>query len=253
MATPSNTHIVLIPSYNPGSKLLGTVRDALSQWNPVWVVVDGSTDGSDRTLTALAANEPGLHVIVNAENRGKGAAVLDGLRAALAQGYTHALTMDADGQHPAERIPEFMRASAAQPGAMVLGLPVFDGSAPNIRVQGRKISNWWANLFTLWAGIGDSLFGFRVYPIDALVEVMRGQPWMRHFDFDAEAAVRLCWQGVLPANLPAAVRYFRPEEGGVSHFNYVRDNILLTWMYVRLFAGFLPRLPLLAKRRLRNL
>ena len=146
-----------------------------------------------------------------------------------------------------------MRASAAQPGAMVLGLPVFDGSAPNIRVQGRKISNWWANLFTLWAGIGDSLFGFRVYPIDALVEVMRGQPWMRHFDFDAEAAVRLCWQGVLPANLPAAVRYFRPEEGGVSHFNYVRDNILLTWMYVRLFAGFLPRLPLLAKRRLRNL
>jgi glycosyltransferase involved in cell wall biosynthesis len=253
MATPSNTHIVLIPSYNPGSKLLGTVRDALSQWNPVWVVVDGSTDGSDRTLTALAANEPGLHVIVNAENRGKGAAVLDGLRAALAQGYTHALTMDADGQHPAERIPEFMRASAAQPGAMVLGLPVFDGSAPNIRVQGRKISNWWANLFTLWAGIGDSLFGFRVYPIDALVEVMRGQPWMRHFDFDAEAAVRLCWRGVLPANLPAAVRYFRPEEGGVSHFNYVRDNILLTWMYVRLFAGFLPRLPLLAKRRLRNL
>jgi glycosyltransferase involved in cell wall biosynthesis len=253
MATPSNTHIVLIPSYNPGSKLLGTVRDALRQWNPVWVVVDGSTDGSDRTLTALAANEPGLHVIVNAENRGKGAAVLDGLRAALAQGYTHALTMDADGQHPAERIPEFMRASAAQPGAMVLGLPVFDGSAPNIRVQGRKISNWWANLFTLWAGIGDSLFGFRVYPIDALVEVMRGQPWMRHFDFDAEAAVRLCWRGVLPANLPAAVRYFRPEEGGVSHFNYVRDNILLTWMYVRLFAGFLPRLPLLAKRRLRNL
>ena len=253
MATPSNTHIVLIPSYNPGSKLLGTVRDALSQWNPVWVVVDGSTDGSDRTLTALAANEPGLHVIVNAENRGKGAAVLDGLRAALAQGYTHALTMDADGQHPAERIPEFMRASAAQPGAMVLGLPVFDGSAPNIRVQGRKISNWWANLFTLWAGIGDSLFGFRVYPIDALVEVMRGQPWMRYFDFDAEAAVRLCWRGVLPANLPAAVRYFRPEDGGVSHFNYVRDNILLTWMYVRLFAGFLPRLPLLAKRRLRNL
>ena len=82
---------------------------------------------------------------------------------------------------------------------------------------------------------------------------MRGQPWMRHFDFDAEAAVRLCWQGVLPANLPAAVRYFRPEDGGVSHFNYVRDNILLTWMYVRLFAGFLPRLPLLAKRRLRNL
>lgn len=248
----SDTHLVLIPSFNPGPKLMDTVRDALRHWRPVWVVVDGSSDGSDVTLRALAAEEPGLRVLVNPVNRGKGAAVLDGLEAALARGFTHALTMDSDGQHPADRIPLFMRASQHQPRAMVLGRPVFDSSAPGVRVQGRKISNWVANLETLWAGIGDSLFGFRVYPIAQLVEVMRGQPWMRHFDFDAEAAVRLCWRGVVPVNLPAPVRYFRPDEGGVSHFRYGRDNVLLTWMFIRLFAGFLPRLPLLAARRLRN-
>ena len=95
---------------------------------------------------------------------------------------------------------------------------------PRLRVKGRQISNWWANLETLWAGIDDSLYGFRVYPIDALIAVMRRQRWMRRFDFDVEAVVRLCWRGVRPINLPAPVRYFRPEEGGVSHFNYWRDN-----------------------------
>ena len=252
-ATPaqrSASHLVLIPSYNPGPKVDVTVRDALAQWNPVWVVVDGSTDESARRLSAMAAENPGLRVFVLAENRGKGAAVLFGLREALAQGFTHALTMDSDGQHPAERIRAFMHASMLSPEAMVLGCPVFDSSAPALRVKGRQISNWWANLETLWAGIHDSLYGFRVYPIDALVAVMRRQPWMRRFDFDVEAVVRLCWRGVRPINLPAPVRYFRPEQGGVSHFNYGRDNALLTWMHFRLFWGFILRLPVLSVRRI---
>ncbi len=101
------------------------------------------------------------------------------------------------------------------------------------------------------AGIGDSLFGFRVYPIRPLIEVMRRQAWMRRFDFDVEAVVRLSWRGISPVNRPAPVRYFTPEEGGVSHFNYWRDNVLLTWMHFRLFWGFVARLPLLAGRRMR--
>ncbi len=113
---------------------------------------------------------------------------------------------------------------------------------------GRRISNWWANLETLWAGIDDSLFGMRVYPAAALLEVMASQRWMRRFDFDVEAAVRLVWGGAHPVNLPAPVRYFRPEEGGVSHFNYLRDNALLTWMHLRLLFGFLLRVPLLLAR-----
>ncbi len=252
MNTASATHLVLIPSYNPGPKVYDTVRAARAQWNPVWVVIDGSTDGSTEGLQQLAASDPGLRVIALPENVGKGSAVLAGLDAAAAAGFTHVLTMDSDGQHPADLIPEFMRVSMRQPDAMVLGKPIFDASAPALRVNGRKISNWWANLETLWAGIGDSLFGFRIYPIEPLRQIMHRQRWMRRFDFDPEAAVRLCWRGVTPVNIDAPVRYFRTDEGGVSHFRYLRDNTLLTWMYTRLFFGFVARLPLLALRKLRR-
>jgi glycosyltransferase involved in cell wall biosynthesis len=248
--TPSNTHLVLIPSYNPGRRLAETVRAARSHWDPVWVVVDGSTDGSAAMLQELARDDPGLHVFVRARNGGKGAALLEGLIAALGEGYTHALTMDSDGQHPAERIGAFMAASAAEPAAMILGAPLFDSSAPRIRLRGRRIANWWTNLETLWAGVPDTLFGFRVYPIAPLVAVMQRTRWMRRFDFDAESAVRLSWRGVPARSLPAPCRYFTPAEGGVSHFNYWRDNLLLTWMYTRLFAGFVVRLPLLVARRI---
>ena len=250
--TPSSTHLVLIPSYNPGPKVFSTVRAALDQWAPVWVIVDGSTDHSEHRLSEMAVAEPNLRVSVLPKNSGKGAAVLFGMREARALGFTHVLTMDSDGQHPAESIQSFMQTSSASPTAMVLGKPIFDGSAPGLRVGGRKISNWWANLETLWAGIDDSLFGFRVYPIDPLIGVMRRQLWMRRFDFDVEAAVRLCWRGISPINLPAKVRYFKPEEGGISHFNYWRDNALLTWMHFRLFFGFILRLPVLAARSLRR-
>lgn len=248
----SRTHLVLIPSYNPGAKVFETVRSARAQWSPVWVVVDGSTDASAQGLLAMAAQDKDLQVLVLPRNVGKGAAVLHGLDLAAAQGFTHVLTMDSDGQHPAQLIPDFMAASIDQPAAMVLGVPVFAADAPRLRVNGRKISNGWANLETLWAGIGDSLFGFRVYPIEPLRRVMHDQRWMRRFDFDPEAAVRMCWQGVKPVNLPATVRYFRADEGGVSHFNYLRDNLLLTWMHARLLLGFILRLPLLLARRIRG-
>jgi glycosyltransferase involved in cell wall biosynthesis len=246
---PSATHLVLIPSYNPGAKSLDTVAAARRHWSPVWVIVDGSTDGSTARLVSLAAGDPELRVIELPVNQGKGAAVLRGLHEALAAGFTHVLTMDADGQHPAERIPEFMAASAAQPAAMILGEPIFDSSAPLVRVRGRRISNWLANLETLWAGVHDSLFGFRIYPAAPLADIMRRVPWMRRFDFDVEAVVRLCWRGVVPVNLPAAVRYFRVDEGGVSHFQYGRDNALLAWMHLRLVIGFLLRLPVLLAQR----
>ena len=117
-------------------------------WEPVWIVVDGSTDGTAEALQALAAADPGLRVLVLPRNQGKGAAVLHGLTAAAEAGYTHALTMDADGQHPPEKIQEFMAASAARPDAMILGLPVFDSSVPLVRLRGRKISNVLANFET---------------------------------------------------------------------------------------------------------
>jgi glycosyltransferase involved in cell wall biosynthesis len=241
--------LVLIPSYDTGPALVETVRAARAAWAPVWVVVDGSTDGSDALLRQAMAGDPHLRIIPLPENRGKGAAVLAGLAEAAAAGFTHALLMDADGQHPADSIRRFMQASAAQPEALILGRPVFGTEAPLLRVRGRRISNWWANLETLGAGIGDSLFGFRVYPIAPLLRVMRASRWMRRFDFDPEAAVRLAWAGLPLVNLPAAVRYLRAEEGGVSHFRYGRDNVLLTAMHIRLMLGMLVRLPWLMLRR----
>ncbi|WP_217424581.1 glycosyltransferase family 2 protein [Nitrogeniibacter mangrovi] len=252
MMPPSTTHLVVIPSYNPGRVVFDTVRAARAHWAPVWVVVDGSTDGTGEQLEALAAADDGLRVLRLARNSGKGAAVLHALDAAAAEGFTHVLTMDSDGQHPAHLIGEFMAASQARPEAMILGKPVFDASAPLLRVRGRKVSNAWADLETLWAGIGDSLYGFRVYPVAPLRAIMHGQRWMRRFDFDPEAVVRLAWRGVRPLNLTAPVKYLSAAEGGVSHFNYWRDNKLLTWMHTRLFLGFLLRLPVLAWRRLRG-
>ncbi len=250
-AAASATHLVLIPSYNPGPIVVETVRAARQYWNPVWVVVDGSTDESPALLQDMAQNDDGLRILTLPRNNGKGAAVLHGLQQAKQLGYTHVLTMDSDGQHPATLIPTFMQASQEQPRAMVLGVPIFAADAPRARVYGRKISNFWAQFETLWHGIGDSLYGFRVYPIAPLMRIMQSQHWMRRFDFDPEAAVRMAWAGVPAYNIQAPVRYIDTAQGGVSHFQYLRDNVLLTWMHLRLLAGFIWRLPLLIYRKLR--
>jgi glycosyltransferase involved in cell wall biosynthesis len=252
MPDASRTHLVLIPSYNTGERLFSTVEAARAQWNPVWVVVDGSTDGTPDKLREMAAADDGLRVLVLERNSGKGTAVLHGLDEAAALGFTHALTMDSDGQHPADLIPAFMKASLARPETMVLGRPVFDASAPLLRVRGRRVSNGWTQLETLFAGVGDSLYGFRVYPVADLIAVMARQPWMRRFDFDTEAVVRLAWRGVKPVNIDAPVKYLTAEEGGVSHFRYGRDNVLLTWMHARLMVEFVVRLPGLVFRKLRG-
>jgi glycosyltransferase involved in cell wall biosynthesis len=252
MPERSRTHLLLIPTYNTGPKLAETVRGALEAWSPVWVVVDGSTDGSDKVLDGLVQQHPeDLRVLRLPVNSGKGSAVLHGVKEALPLGFTHVLTMDADGQHSAPHIVRFMEASQQHPESVVLGLPQFDASAPTIRLRGRRIANWWARVETQ-SDIGDCLFGFRVYPAEPLRAVMEKTMWARRFDFDPEVAMRLIWRGHPPLNVPAPCRYFTKAEGGVSHFNYYRDNVLLTWMFTRLFFGGLLRLPVLLRRRLRG-
>lgn len=247
------THLIIIPSYNTGGILEKTIREVLHHYAPVWVVIDGSTDDSPALLNALAKQYPqNLKVIHLPNNIGKGAAIFTAIQQAQTQGYTHVLTMDADHQHPAASIAHFMQLSAKNPDAMILGKPVFEASAPALRVQGRRISNGWANLETLNWGIGDSLFGMRLYPIADLIAVMQATRWARRFDFEPEVAVRLAWRGVPAINLDTPVRYLREEEGGISQFRYLRDNTLLTWMHLRLFFGFLLRLPKLLARKPAN-
>lgn len=244
---------MVIPTYNTGAeRVVPVVRGAMEAWAPVWVVVDGSTDGSAEALVELeqeVGDASRLRVLILPENGGKGAAVLHALVKAEQCGFTNALTMDGDGQHPAEAIRRFMEVSQQDPAAMVLGVPIFDASAPTLRVKGRRVSNFWANLETLWGGVRDSLFGFRVYPVAALREVMESSRWSRRFDFDPEVAVRLYWRGVKPVNIETPVKYFSESEG-VSQFRYLRDNLLLTWMHTRLMFGFVAKFPILLWRRL---
>ncbi len=252
MFSISDTHLLLIPSYNSGPIVIDVVEKALAVWQPVWVIVDGSDDGSEIALQELAKTEAHLSILMHDGNRGKGSAVYTGTQKALEKGFTHILTMDADGQHPIAEIKAFMDLSVDNPEAMILGVPIFDQHAPASRVKGRKISNFWAHLETLWSFRGDSLFGFRTYPLGPLQAVMNATPFARRFDFDPEVVVRLTWRDVPAINKPVPVRYLSPEQGGVSHFHYIRDNLLLTWMHIRLVFGFLFRLPCLSIRRFRR-
>ena len=250
MPSTSTTHLVVIPSYNTGARVVDTARAAAEIWDPVWVVIDGSTDRSEEMLNELARELENLRILSIPQNSGKGSAVLLGAQKAAGLGFTHVLAMDADGQHPANQIKRFIELSIANPGALILGKPQFEDNAPRIRVHGRKLCNFWVNLETLWSGIHDSLFGLRIYPIADLRAVMEGKRFSRRFDFDPEVAVRMCWRGLPTINIPCPVRYFSAEEGGISQFRYLRDNKLLVLMHCRLLAGFLLRLPLLALRRI---
>jgi len=157
----------------------------------------------------------------------------------LPRGFTHVLTLDADGQHPVDHIPSFMAASLAEPAALVLGRPVFGPEVPLERLHGRKLSVGLARLEIGGPGIDDPLFGFRVYPAAALQEALASTRRARGFDFDPEVAVRMVWAGVPTINLPAPCRYFSRSEGGVSHFNYLRDNLKLIWLHTRLLSQLL--------------
>ncbi len=250
--TPSATHVVLLPTYNTGTKLLSVVTEVLAHWSPVLVVVDGSTDGSEQPLHELARQNPALTVLMLPRNIGKGGAVLAGAQLAQERGLTHALVMDADGQHPAGHIAEFMATSREHDDAMILGRPIFGPEVPLERLHGRKLSIGLVRFELFGAGVDDPLFGFRLYPIAPLLSILGPRRGGRRYDFDTEAAVRLAWAGVRCVNRAAPVKYFTRAEGGVSHFHYLRDNLTLVWMHTRLITELLLlRWPALLRHRRR--
>ena len=240
-------HLVLLPSYNSGHRLAETLRQTCAIWRDVWVVIDGSTDGSDLEGEALRLD--GLRVLRLAENSGKGAAVLHALRLANEEGFTHALVMDADGQHPAEMILPFIEVSTKNPEAFVCGVPQFGPDAPVERVKGRRVGNFFSHVETLWCGAQDSLFGFRLYPIASALRILASGRAGRKFDFDTVLAVRLTWAGLPCINIPAAVSYPPTSEGGVTHFRYLRDNLLLIRAHTRLLLEWPLHLPKLINLR----
>lgn len=247
----STTEIILLPSYNSGFQLAKTLQACLKWHHPVVIILDASTDESDQSLVAVEGPGKDWFLLRHEKNGGKGACVITGMEWAAAHGFTHALVMDADGQHPAEAIPMFFELSRQFPSAMVLGVPIFGAEAPAARVQGRRVGNWWTQLATLWGGIEDSLFGFRLYPIAPSLEILHSITTARRFDFDTELAVRLYWAGVQPINRHVPVFYPPKTEGGVSHFRYMKDNLLLIGTHTRLFMGMLFRIPRLLQFRQR--
>jgi len=226
---------VVIPSYNSGSRLEQTVREVMAVWQPVIVVDDGSNDGSAEPVVRIAQTEPGLHVLTQPRNTGKGAAVLAAFNYAVDRGLTHAAVFDADGQHEPADIPKLMTLSAENPLSLVMGEPQFGDDAPLAHVVGHGIANFFARIETLCPNLGDSLFGLRVYPMLAAIRALRKIRGGRRFDFETQAAVRMAWLGAPTLSIPAAVSY--PAKDRIRHFRYLRDNLLLIrvhlWLLLR--------------------
>jgi glycosyltransferase involved in cell wall biosynthesis len=207
------------------------------------ILVDDGNDAETRDLLAgCALKTPGVVLIRLEKNSGKGGAVIKGFEKAAELGLTHVLQIDADGQHDAGQAAFFFEESARHPGKVICGYPEFDAGAPRGRVTGRKISNFWAAVTTLSGELRDVLCGFRVYPLEPALRVIKNPFWDRRMGFDVEILVRLYWKGVFPVFLPIGVSY--PKDG-VSNFRMVRDNLRISLMFSRLFFGMLVRLPLL--------
>ena len=238
---------IIIPYYNHGGAIAQTLAALRGFGLPCWIVDDGSDAASAAVVEALAAAESSwLQRIRYPQNQGKGMAVMTGCSAAAAAGYTHAVQVDADGQHDSADIPRLLALARAQPQALVTGIPVYDDSVPRSRLYGRYITHFWVWLHTLSFQIKDSMCGFRVYPLAATLAVWREEPVGRRMDFDTDIMVRLYWRGTPVLSQPTRVTY--PLDG-VSHFDLLRDNLRISWMHTRLFFGMLLRLPQWLLRR----
>lgn len=235
----------VIPVYNHGGPVLGIVAALRAHDLPVLLVDDASEPGCAAVLDALA-QPPGVTLERLLVNQGKGAAVMAGLRRAAQLGWTHVLQIDADGQHDTRDVPTFVAAATAAPEQLICGFPIYDDSVPKARLYGRYATHVWVWINTLSFTVRDSMCGFRIYPLAAVLPCIAGKSIGRRMDFDIEIAVRLVWAGVRVTNLPTCVRY--PEDG-VSHFRALRDNVLISAMHTRLFLGMLWRAPLLLWRK----
>ncbi len=240
---------VLIPCYNHGA-MIARVMSRLAPFGlPCLVVDDGSEASTRQELERLAAEQPQMTLIRLAQNAGKGAAVIRGLEACARAGYTHAVQVDADGQHAIEDIPKLLALAERHPDALISGQPIYDDSIPRSRLYGRWVTHVWVWIETLSLQLKDSMCGFRVYPVAPTLRLAARETLGKRMDFDTEVMVRLYWQGNTSVFLPTRVTY--PQDG-LSHFDALKDNVRISLMHTRLFFGMLPRMPGLLFRRRRQ-
>jgi glycosyltransferase involved in cell wall biosynthesis len=238
--------VAVIPVYDHGEAVGGVAANVRLHGLHCILVDDGSSAGCAAVLDALA-QAPDVTLVRLARNQGKGGAMMAGLRAAADAGYSHALQIDADGQHDARDIPRFLASAAAEPDAVICGTPVYDESVPKVRLIARYATHIWVWINSLSLEIRDSMCGFRVYPLAPVVRLIDEARLGRRMDFDPEVLVRLHWRGMKIVSLPTRVTY--PQDG-LSHFRLGLDNWLITKMHVRLALGMLLRSPMLLWRKL---
>ena len=237
---------VLIPVYNHEHAIGTVVQSVLATGLPCILVDDGSAPACAQVLDELAAGSAQVTLVRHEVNCGKGDAVITGIRHASSQGYTHALQIDADGQHCTADIPRFIEQAAARPQALIVGYPQYDESVPAIRLYGRDLTHGWVWINTLSLQIKDSMCGFRVYPVAPVLSLVGRRRLGARMDFDTEILVRLFWDGVGIVNVGTRVGY--PIDG-VSHFRIWLDNALISRMHATLFFGMLLRAPKLLARK----
>ncbi|MDR0528771.1 MAG: glycosyltransferase family 2 protein [Zoogloeaceae bacterium] len=248
----------IIPVFNHEEPVAQVVAALRRHGLPVVLVDDGSAPVCARALDMLASDNakgPPLVLLRHTENQGKGAAVMTGLaylasargRSALGceEGFSHALQIDADGQHDTAALPEFLRAAAAYPEAVIVGTPQYGADIPKRRLYGRYLTHLWVWINTLSFRIADSMCGFRVYPLAATLPLLPILKHARRMSFDTEILVRLDWQNTPVVSLAVRVRY---PENGRSHFRALEDNLWIAAMHARLFLGMLSRSPGLVRR-----
>lgn len=231
---------LLIPIYEHKDEISAVVDSLRPAGLPCLIVNDGSGAETRAVLEQLAARNPWLRLHHRAANGGRGAALKTGYRLAFEHGYSHALQLDADGQHDASDVPAFLAAMADAPHALVLGAPQFDDSAPKSRLYGRKLSRLMVWLATRSFAVDDPLCGFRGIPLRPTVALLDAVPTGDHMEFDPQLIIQLCWAGVEVRNVPTRVVYRR---GGLSHFDALWDNVRLSGMYALALGGMLRRLP----------
>ncbi len=235
----------VIPLYNHGDPALNVTRELEKVDLPVIIVDDGSDQETKEKIQEILTLFPRTHLVTLPQNQGKGGAVMSGLREAYSLGYSHALQVDADGQHDLSQLSDLLASSRDQPDYLIAGKPIFDETIPNYRKFWRRVTNTLAKIETLSGEIEDAMCGLRIYPLAETLRVLDKFKFGKRMDFDIEVFIKLHWEGVRMLFVPTKVVY---PEGGVSHFRLFHDNVEITLMHIKLILGMLLRSGKLLKR-----
>ena len=235
----------VIPCFNHSYKIFNVLQQLAHYQLHCFIIDDGSDIDKAEMLKNISQQFTWVTLHRLPTNQGKGVAVMTGMKLAYSQGYSHAIQIDADGQHNSHDIAKLIDQSLCHPKALISGKPVYDDSVPKHRLIARYITHFWVWIETLSFTIQDSMCGFRIYPLEQTMQIMNKNNIGNRMNFDTEIMVRLYWDGAEVIFIPTKVIY--PADG-LSHFRAVKDNLLISWMHTKLFLGMLPRAYALIKR-----